>query len=210
MIAGKLRRGDLIKVSKKPMEVIQTKTTSGTGRGLGYVQLECKDYLNHKNRVGVRLRSNEAVELVDVYHETIVIEKVEAGQQGKKKEWKVQGEGITNEVSYQLDERLFGDYGKYYLKEGMEFSGLVVEDDDEVLTLRGNESIPIRVTHIHDNISSKKKGTKPAKVSNQRTVNVPNHVEEGDWVLVNVSDESYIKVLSEEELEDYEYLEEEE
>jgi elongation factor P len=181
MQANDLRKGQVMKFNGEPCLVMEVHhRTPGNLRA--FVQAKLRNLRTGRSG-DQRFNSTEAVEVMSTDRQTLELSYIE------RDSWHFMNP--TSYEQFELNETLVGD-GKYFVVPGGKVEVLFVEGIPVTLDLPG--SVALKIVESADGIRGDTASNvqKPAKLETGLMIQVPLFIKEGETVMVNTTDHSYL------------------
>ncbi|MDC0073672.1 elongation factor P [Alphaproteobacteria bacterium] len=180
--ANNIRPGIVIEYENRQWSVIKIQTTQ-PGKGGAYIQVEMKD-LKTGNKTNARWRTQESVEKL------ITTEKNYQFLFSEEETYTFMDPDNYEQIT--LNESLIGEK-KIYLKDGIIVSVNSVNDLPIGITLPPNLSLEVIQTEPVVKGQTAASSNKPAILDNGIRIMVPPFIDQGNKIIVNTSDNTYVK-----------------
>ncbi len=180
--ANNIRPGIVIEYENRQWSVIKIQTTQ-PGKGGAYIQVEMKD-LKTGNKTNARWRTQESVEKL------ITTEKNYQFLFSEDETYTFMDPDNYEQIT--LNENLIGEK-KIYLKDGITVSVNSVNDLPIGITLPPNLSLEVIQTEPVVKGQTAASSNKPAILDNGIRIMVPPFIDQGNKIIVNTSDNTYVK-----------------
>ena len=180
--ANNIRPGIVIEYENRQWSVIKIQTTQ-PGKGGAYIQVEMKD-LKTGNKTNARWRTQESVEKL------ITTEKNYQFLFSEDETYTFMDPDNYEQIT--LNESLIGEK-KIYLKDGIIVSVNSVNDLPIGITLPPNLSLEVIQTEPVVKGQTAASSNKPAILDNGIRIMVPPFIDQGNKIIVNTSDNTYVK-----------------
>ena len=180
--ANNIRPGIVIEYENRQWSVIKIQTTQ-PGKGGAYIQVEMKD-LKTGNKTNARWRTQESVEKL------ITTEKNYQFLFSEEETYTFMDPDNYEQIT--LNESLIGEK-KIYLKDGIIVSVNSVNDLPIGITLPTNLSLEVIQTEPVVKGQTAASSNKPAILDNGIRIMVPPFIDQGNKIIVNTSDNTYVK-----------------
>lgn len=182
MKASDIRRGHVIMVGGQPCRVMDFQhRTPGNLRA--FVQVRLRN-LTSGNTFDTRLSATEFVE--EARLDTKDLQVLYRDGNG------VHVMDVANYEQYSLDDETVGDHGQW-LEAGMSFQAEYLDGRPIVIQLPSVAELEVVETSPVMKTATKTASTKPAKLSNGVTIQVPEFISEGERVRVNPREGVYVE-----------------
>eukprot|EP00240_Pyramimonas_obovata_P014851 CAMPEP_0118938276 /NCGR_PEP_ID=MMETSP1169-20130426/25360_1 /TAXON_ID=36882 /ORGANISM="Pyramimonas obovata, Strain CCMP722" /LENGTH=215 /DNA_ID=CAMNT_0006882167 /DNA_START=214 /DNA_END=861 /DNA_ORIENTATION=- len=182
--ANKLRKGQIVEIKGRKLEITNATHNQGRARQSGNVQLECRDLL-YGTKTSERLTPDEAVEVVYVDKQTVNF----LYKDGETVH-------LMNPVTFEqieMDASKLGDVNQW-LTESIPIS--INSIDDSVVSISVPDQVEIEVAEADPKIKTATadgRGAKNAMLENGLRLQVPGFIEKGDMVVVDTTTGSFVK-----------------
>uniref|UniRef100_A0A7S4IJM8 Elongation factor P C-terminal domain-containing protein n=1 Tax=Vannella robusta TaxID=1487602 RepID=A0A7S4IJM8_9EUKA len=190
-----LRKGDLVDIKGRVLEVVKTGFCKTGARGTAYTQLELRDVVTGKKKED-RVRTNEGVECYST--EIKEASFLSLDLTGKFVQGKPEGTAtfeLEDEVEGEDEVTISADRlpwpAMYYAEEFDEIK-LSFYDEDKFYNIKVPDRVTVKVTKS-DRIGNTA-GT--VTIENGRKITVPAHVKEGDYIVIKTANEEYMTKTS--------------
>ena len=182
MIANLIKVGNVIKYKDKTFQVMSTNTIK-PGKGGAFIQLEMRD-LNSGSKVNERLRTSENIEKLNVNEVNVTYLFTE-------------GNMITvmNNENYEqltLDDKLLNG-NKNFLEDGIQLCLDIIGDEIVGIKLPKSTTVEIKEADAVVKGQTASSSFKNAITTNNIKILVPQHIKEGDKIVINTENLEYLE-----------------
>ncbi|MFL2679219.1 MAG: elongation factor P [Alphaproteobacteria bacterium] len=182
MIANLIKVGHVIKYKDRIFQVLNTNTIK-PGKGGAFIQVEMRD-IKSGNKLNERFRSSENIEKVNVTETKATFLFFENNLMNFMNN--------ENFEQFSLDEKLLiGD--KNFLEDGMQLSIELI--NDEMVSAKLPKSIKVKVKEADAVVKGQTASSsfKSATTNKDIKILVPQHIKEGDEIIINTENYEYVE-----------------
>eukprot|EP01097_Dermamoeba_algensis_P006738 TRINITY_DN4200_c0_g2_i1.p1 TRINITY_DN4200_c0_g2~~TRINITY_DN4200_c0_g2_i1.p1 ORF type:complete len:265 (-),score=76.32 TRINITY_DN4200_c0_g2_i1:132-926(-) len=184
-----LKKGMFV-VNKGKLLEVQKTAHHRMGRGHAFMNVDMVDTVTGA-KSSERFRAEEKIECAEVVSGKYTVKEY------KGKNCILQEQNTFESIT--LDTNRFDPYTPY-LREGQTF--VISMHDGNPISIQWPRKViaQVKSTRPAKKGASVTTSTKPAELTNGRTVKVPFHVEEGTWISVSIPEEEYTALASESDI----------
>lgn len=181
MRANNIRKGNVVLYRNEPYKVMDFHHVT-PGKGQAVVQTKLRNLLTG-NQTEARFSSTEDVEMADVFT-------TKASFLYKDGSGYVFMDSNSYE-QFSLEEKFLGD-DRFYIQENMEVSVTLFNSDPIGIELPATVTLIVETTEPEMKGATATNSPKPAITNTGLNINIPPFIKEGESIIVNTSDGSYV------------------
>jgi len=180
---NQIKVGNILEINSKLWKVLKTQHTQ-PGKGGAYLQVEMKE-LNDGTKMNERFRSSESVERA-------ILDEKECQFLYKDNNNFIFMDNISYE-QIEIGNNIISDQQSKFLKENENITLQLYEDKPVGIELRDSIKLEVIDTEAVIKGQTATSSYKPAILEGNIKTNVPPFIENGDYILIDTQDSSYLE-----------------